>query len=283
MKWGIRHSLGTVNCKEAKIEKTSGDVQYIAKRTDTGVQVWMGVGSGGENHGVYSTTLGKWMIYGNKTTVHLNGTAENSVKWNGLTDDHTTENTSDTWVLVSKGDKIQHRVLKASLNNRGVRTASAKTHTNFGTNNTDLADMSVLAYWNGAYNSGNSSNLTYAHQGTIQCKPTVLYNNGTGTTGTVTLSQTAANFTYLKIYYCDNDSIYNCTNIVSPNGKRAYLLSGYPLTSSNQNMNFKHKVVTISGTSISRFGSETAIIQNGVHPQVINENLTKIVRVEGWK
>ena len=37
----------------------------------------MGVGSAGVNHGVYSTKLGKWLIYGDGSNVYCNGTATN--------------------------------------------------------------------------------------------------------------------------------------------------------------------------------------------------------------
>ena len=36
--------------------------------------------------------------------------------WNGVTDDHSTNNTTDTWVPVYSGSKMQHRVLSAQLN-----------------------------------------------------------------------------------------------------------------------------------------------------------------------
>ena len=37
------------------------------------------------------------------------GTADNSVKWNGLTDDTMTENTTDTRLMVLNGNKVQYR------------------------------------------------------------------------------------------------------------------------------------------------------------------------------
>jgi hypothetical protein len=53
------------------------DASVRAKRTDTGVGVMFGVGSGGINHGVYSEKLGKWLVYGDASSVHVNGDAEN--------------------------------------------------------------------------------------------------------------------------------------------------------------------------------------------------------------
>ena len=55
----------------------SKDCGISMKRTDTEVQMFVGVGSGGVNHGVYSNKLGKWLIYGNDTSVICNGTATN--------------------------------------------------------------------------------------------------------------------------------------------------------------------------------------------------------------
>lgn len=52
------------------------DASVRAKRTDTGVGVMFGVGSGGINHGVYSDKLGKWLVYGDASSVHVNGKAD---------------------------------------------------------------------------------------------------------------------------------------------------------------------------------------------------------------
>lgn len=53
------------------------DCGVSMKRTDSEVQMFVGVGTGGVNHGIYSNKLGKWLIYGNGTDVICNGTATN--------------------------------------------------------------------------------------------------------------------------------------------------------------------------------------------------------------
>lgn len=58
----------------------SKEAQYVAKRTDTGVGVFMGVGSGGENHGVYSQKLDKWMVYADGSKIYLQGNADTATK-----------------------------------------------------------------------------------------------------------------------------------------------------------------------------------------------------------
>ena len=103
-----------------------------------------------------------------------------------------TRNTTDTWIPVINDGKLDYTIRKI---------VSAKTHSDYNNSQDSLATLSTLSYWNGAYNSSNSSNLTYAHQGEIQCKPTQLYNNASGTTSTITLSQNYTNFSYLEVFY----------------------------------------------------------------------------------
>ena len=45
------------------VSKSSGGTGYYAERSDTGISVALEVGSGGTNHGVYSSSGAKWIIY----------------------------------------------------------------------------------------------------------------------------------------------------------------------------------------------------------------------------
>lgn len=104
----------------------------------------------------------------------------------------------------------------------------------------------------------NTSKLTagtlgVARGGTGKTSGTVwmadtLYNS-TATTGAVTLSASAANYTMMEIYFRDNDSHYNSTKVFSPNGKTVNL-SMFSNTTNGQN-NYKRREVSISGTSIT--------------------------------
>ena len=47
------------------------------------------------------------------------------------------------------------------------KSASAVTHADYSNNQAYVPDMSFMAFWNGAYNSGGNSNLTYSVNGTI--------------------------------------------------------------------------------------------------------------------
>ena len=172
---------------------------------------------------------------------------------------------------------------------KGVKTLSAKGDVGWS-NQTDgdanVVSKAFMAYWNGRYN-GSSSNLTYAHQGEIQCKPTVLYNNTTGTTGTITLSETSANFTYLAITYYKEESgaggkIYNTLTISVPNGK---LLSLFDIHYANASTHqFISKIIQISGTSIThKYGMLTNIGTNKTVQACEVQNSIYITRVDGYR
>lgn len=77
----------------------------------------------------------------------------------------------------------------------------------------------------------------------------ILYDNNSGTNGTVTLAETAANFTFMFIGFKENDGYYDGMFVRSPNGKVVNLCT----FESTQNglANLKWKTVTISGTSMT--------------------------------
>lgn len=110
-------------------------------------------------------------------------------------------------------------------------------------------------------------------------KPVVLYNNSTGTTGTVTLSETSANFSTIKIFYRSSGGGYNSVEIFEPNGKQVYLITNAvnPLVSYYQN-----KLVEINGISITNINyNQNAVGTGSVSSS--NDNNNRIIRVVGYK
>lgn len=79
---------------------------------------------------------------------------------------------------------------------------------------------------------------------------TILYNNSSGTNGTVTLSETSDNFAYLEIFYQEaaNSNTYNSVKVYSPNGKRVSLTSR---RLGDSKTNVFDENINISGTSIT--------------------------------
>lgn len=60
----VKKTVSTGNCYVAN-----------AKRSDTGTEVQLGIGSGGENHGVYSVSKNQWIVYADNNGCYLNGHA----------------------------------------------------------------------------------------------------------------------------------------------------------------------------------------------------------------
>ena len=63
------------------ITNNVGRTCFKADRTDTDTSVWMGVGTSGTNHGVYSEKLANWIVYSDGIKSYLNGTANTAYKW----------------------------------------------------------------------------------------------------------------------------------------------------------------------------------------------------------
>lgn len=129
--------------------------------------------------------------------------------------------------------------------------------------------------------------------------PTTLYSSTAGSVGTITLSSSAANFTYLEIFYTDNNGRQpNSIKIHSPNGKYVSLSCIEPSTSgSDPRVYIRASGWTISGTSMivgrSDLGND---VNRGVYGQiyphangtnidvkVTANNYIKILRVVGYK
>jgi hypothetical protein len=114
---------------------------------------------------------------------------------------------------------------------------------------------------------------------------TVLYNNATGTTGTVTLSETSANFSYLEIYYkfTHGNDKSGSIKTDNPNGKHCCIDVSYI----DQNTASYHynaiSEINISGTSITV--SRQAVYQFGTAPSITyaNASIIYITKVVGYK
>ncbi len=106
----------------------------------------------------------------------------------------------------------------------------------------------------------------------------ILYDNNTGTNGTVSLAETAANFTFMFIGFRTNESEYDGLFVRSPNGKKVTMVS---CDVAATNINLKCKTMTISGTSMTTVSGSTvhASINNSAQS---NSNYIYITHVVGF-
>ena len=122
----------------------------------------------------------------------------------------------------------------------------------------------------------------------MQEKPTTLYDNASGTGGSITLSQSAANFNYLEVIYSKWGKYYASTKVHSPSGKTVSLTDSY-YDNSNAPDNNLHQILTtiisISGTSVTVLSGNTGLTNLNYNNQVglFNNNELYIHRIIGYK
>lgn len=117
--------------------------------------------------------------------------------------------------------------------------------------------------------------------------PVSLFDNMTGTTGTIQLSESAANFSHLEIFYSDNNSCqYQSIRVPYPDGKQVTLTSMEPgLPSGDDAIFFRTSCFAISGTSITyKYASYFHFFNNNTL-DVYSEKTAynKIVKVVGYR
>jgi hypothetical protein len=289
MSLGNSTASGTAGNKYGAIRIYSGNTGYIdLKASDT---------TSNTTH-TFPSTGGTILNSGTTSFTQslTSGTKIGSIKIDDITTSlycQTNTNTTYTFATGDSNGQIKVTPSDGSASNisvkglstaayRGVTTASSKTHTNYGTNGTYVPAMDFLSYWNGAYSSSNVSNLTYAHQGTIQCKPTSLYDNSSGTSGTVTLSSSAANFTFIEIFYKESQdsTMYNSATVYSPNGKLVDLMI---TIEGSSRVYFVGTKCTISGTTLSFTNNRRIYFDNGSTAVFDNGAEIKVTKVVGYK
>ena len=110
----------------------------------------------------------------------------------------------------------------------------------------------------------------------------VLYDNSSGSNGTITLSETSANFNYLEIFFrADSDTAFTSVKVHSPNGKNAMLINAIINTSGNyEGVFLRITKVNISGTTITP--NKTGQLYGGGYAHS-DTNRNYITRVVGYK
>ena len=114
--------------------------------------------------------------------------------------------------------------------------------------------------------------------------PVTLYNSG-ASAGTIQLSDSAANYSYLEIFFTDNNNNGNGSiKIESPNGKYADL-SLIEQGGTNKYTYIRRTEYLISGTSITPETSNAGfvlIVDNAVNQTTAGTNYIQITKVLGW-
>lgn len=131
--------------------------------------------------------------------------------------------------------------------------------------------------------SGNDDTIPSAKatKAYVDGKSTVLYDNSSGTTSTITLSSSSANFDYFAIYFKTSNGSYDFAEVPSPNGKLVNLMSGNYYQGTQY---IQIALISISGTSIT-WSNNTQIALSSTPTITINSSgnyvyITKIVGIK---
>lgn len=195
---------------------------FSIKRVDTDIEVFFGIDSDGTKHGIYSSKLNKWIVEANDEEANFNG------NWSGIKQNLETENKTSTWVPVINNGVLEHRVISSDLNNRGIlKINDDSAHLKYNNKNTrvDFITAENLAFWNGAYESTNESNLQYCRQGLIQAKSTILFDNSNGIQNDITLNEDINKYERIIIYFKDSEMHFNNSIIVAKPFNKDVILS----------------------------------------------------------
>ena len=121
----------------------------------------------------------------------------------------------------------------------------------------------------------------YDDEGNEILNENVLYNNESGSNGTIALSETAKNFKYIEIIFRDNDNTYSSVMVYKPNEKFVDLTT---LARWSSTFYIKQKRVAISGTSITS-GNATEVQLTTAPKITINTSVNNIyiTRVVGYR
>lgn len=127
--------------------ETGANVGLTAKSIDGTGDILLGVGTGGSNHGIYSNTMSRWMVYSDGTYTWFDNNDGGHFRW-----DMSTNNTTDTWVPVLSNGKLQHRGIPRNLTYDFSVQSGSSANNNISANGTLSLDINVSTIVSG-YNA----------------------------------------------------------------------------------------------------------------------------------
>lgn len=109
-----------------------------------------------------------------------------------------------------------------------------------------------------------------------------LYENATGTTGTITLKDSVANYTYLEIYYMDNlKADVQSIKVPSPNNKIVTCACIEP--SESERVYIRATRYTLVGTAMTYVRGLIGTLQNSSDPTVTMTPYIYVIKVVGYR
>lgn len=110
-----------------------------------------------------------------------------------------------------------------------------------------------------------------------------LYNNSTGTNGTITLSETAANFTFIEIFYRKGDGggTHSVKVDTGKNMTSISIIAGIPIGTTSAQIHID--TLAISGTSLTHAANYGINLYTTPRVEIFTANEMRVTRVVGWR
>lgn len=206
--------------------------------------------------------------------------------WDNLSNNVST-NTSNIAALQAAIPTVNDATLTIQNNGTNVATFTANSATSTTANIVSPVNIGAVLSTPSDVAYVNTNNIidgaVTANKIDFSTLRTVLYDNSTGSTGTITLSESAANFERLRIYYRNNTSGYQSVDVYSPNNKNVDLTTTQKDVSGSTDVVYGQTVrKLISGTAITNVIYGEFHIGAGNTCGVSSSNYIHITRVEGW-
>lgn len=191
----------------------------------------------------------------------------------GVTSTFTADNEYDWDVVVTVTDLLGGQATYNAWLSRGIPIVYFdRLNSSVGINcfpqNTKSLEVSGEVDIQGTVNIDGALNLGYT-----------LYNNASGTSSTIYLSDYAYNYRMFEIFFCSNDGMFETKNIISPNDKKMSLISA---TTSQSGGYIKLGNIYILDNVITWMGLTEMYIVSGGYGCYDIDNI-KIVMVRGYK
>ena len=202
-------------------------------------------------------------------------------------------------------ETAQNTATTAVTNAATAQTTADSANTKIGTlaNLQTTAKTDLVSAINEVNDKANESEVVDSTSGTQTDKAPsvravkdlttehVLYSNASGTTGNITLTDSAANYVRFEIEFMNADALYDVVDIYEPDGKDVNLSIPFAFTGGANGLFAIHsRDITINGTSISTkvdavngtfYGA--LVLWENAQVTLDKTNYIKIVKVIGYK
>ena len=124
----------------------------------------------------------------------------------------------------------------------------------------------------------SADNLNIMDKGISNLYPKILYQNEDGANTNITLNDSVENYTFIEVYYRNNDNYFASRKFYKPNNKKIILDSNY-ISTTNIVWKYQHRLFENDKFNLV----QSTEMSKSDFPNVTNSNNTYVILVLGYK